>query len=62
MPYPEKKVDPKDIVTEKTTSKSGGPNGSAGASESNMPDGAMPDAPTKYEYAPDPQGPDAEKA
>ena len=46
---------------EKLQSTSGGPSGPAGKGESNMANGAMPDAPIKYDYAPDPQGPDGQK-
>lgn len=57
----EKKVNPDEIVTKKVKSKADAPEQAAGVGESNMANGAMPGAPTKYPFAPEPeQAEDAE--
>lgn len=57
----EKKVNPDEIVTKVKKSKSGAPEQAADAGVSNMANGAMPNAPTKYPFAPEPeQAEDAE--
>ena len=46
--------------SEKLQSTYGGPGG-APTGETVKHNGAAPDAPVKYDYAPDPQGPDGKK-
>ncbi len=61
MPYPEKKVDPKDIVTKKVKSNAEHPdtvNGTNYTVDPNAP--STPNGPTHFEH--DPQGPDGDNA